>query len=107
MPRLFRNYGRVKMIEWLLVSAIGILVALGILLALVLWRKRKAGIAKEANYRALFVMGLVFFPVGLVWMIISFLIDTSLFPTGLPLFSLGLIYLSIGLANRDKWKKKA
>ena len=95
------------MIEWLwfLVSVLGLLIALGILLALVVWKRRKAGIVEEPNYRAFFIMGVVFFPVGLVWTIISFLTDISLF-IGMPLLSLGVIYLSIGLANRDKWMKK-
>ncbi|MDH5449017.1 MAG: hypothetical protein OEY24_03455 [Candidatus Bathyarchaeota archaeon] len=93
------------MTVWLLVSVMGILVALGLLVALVVWRKRKAGMVQEPNYRAFFIMGIAFIPVGFIWMTIAFTINAALFPTGLPLLSLGIIYLSIGLGNRDKWKK--
>lgn len=94
------------MSEWLLISVaiVAVLVVVGILLTLVVWKKRKEVKLEETNYRAFFIMGIAFFPTGLVFMIISFLSDIS-FVIGLPLFSMGLIYLIIGLANRDKWKK--
>ena len=82
-----------------------VLVALGILMALVLWKKRKEGKTAEPDYRALFIMGAVFFPVGLVALIIYFLADIP-FVIALPLLALGLAYLVAGLVNRDKWKAK-
>jgi len=84
---------------------VAILIVLGILLTLVAWKKRKEGQLEEPNYRAFFVMGIVWVPAGTVFMFTSFLLDIP-FVIGMPLFAVGLIYLIVGLANRDKWKKK-
>ena len=94
------------MSEWLLISGaiVAILIVVGILLTLVVWRKRKEGRLEEPNYRAFFIMGIAMFPAGIVFMLIYFLLDIP-FVTGMPLLAMGLIYLIIGLANRDKWKK--
>ncbi len=48
-------------------------------------------------------MGIVWVPVGIVFMFILLLSDLP-FVIGMPLFGMGLAYLAIGLANRDKWK---
>jgi hypothetical protein len=80
------------------------LLVVGILLALVLWKRRKEGKVEEPDYRAFFVMGLTWFPAGVVLMIVYFVSDIP-FVIGMPLFAMGLVYLAIGLANRDKWKK--
>jgi hypothetical protein len=47
---------------------------------------------KNMDYRSLFIVGVVLFPVGIV---------TGLF----PLFVLGMILVLISLGNRDKWEK--
>jgi hypothetical protein len=48
----------------------------------------------DLDYRSLFILGVIFFPVGLT--------------TGLiPLWAFGVALVLIALANRDKWKKKA
>jgi len=81
-----------------------ILVVAGVVLAWVLWKKKKEGSFSETNYRAFFIMGLSFIPAGAAMSVIYFLNDIP-FVIGLPIFALGAIYLSIGLANRDKWQK--
>ena len=86
------------------VAIAGILVGVGILLALVVWKKGKEGRVEEPNYRAFFVMGITWLPTGIVLMTIFFLADLP-FVAGMPLFAMGLIYLIVGLANRDKWEK--
>jgi uncharacterized membrane protein YfcA len=93
------------MSEWPLISAAiaVILIVVGILVAFVAWRRRKEGKLAEPNYRAFFVMGIVWVPVGMVFMFIFFLSDIP-FVIGMPLFAMGLVYLTIGLANRDRWK---
>lgn len=96
------------MSEWPLISAAiaGTLVVVGIVVAFVAfvaWRRRKEGKLAEPDYRAFFVMGIVLVPVGIVFMFILFLSDIP-FVTGMPLAAMGLVYLTIGLANRDKWK---
>jgi len=95
------------MSEWALISAAiaAILIVVGILVlvAFVAWRRRKEGTLAEPNYRAFFVMGIVFIPVGIAFMFIFLLSDIP-FVIGMPLLAMGLVYLAIGLANRDKWK---
>jgi uncharacterized membrane protein YfcA len=92
---------------WPLISAAiaAILVVVGILVAFVAWRGRKAGKLAEPDYRAFFVMGIVLVPVGVVFMFVFLLSDLP-FVIGMPLLAMGLVYLAIGLANRDKWKTK-
>ena len=91
-------------LPWIFVVTLAILIVVGILLVLVVWKRKKEGKLEEPNYRAFFVMGVIWFPAGIVFMVISFLLDIP-FVIGMPLFAMGLIYLIVGLANRDKWKK--
>ena len=87
------------------IAIAAILVMVGVVALFIIWKRRREGKPAEPNYRAFFMMGTVWFPVGLASMIIFFLLDVS-FVVGLPLFAMGIIYLSIGLANRDKWHKE-
>ena len=87
--------------EWILISIVivAIFVLIGIVLTLVVYKKKKEGKIEETNYQIFFILGICLFPVGLV-----FLINGNIAFIGLV--GMGLIYLIIGLANRDKWKKK-
>ena len=82
-----------------------ILVLVGVVALVLIWKRRREGKPSEPNYRAFFMMGSVWFPVGLASMVIFFLLDVN-FVVGIPLFAMGIIYLSIGWANRHKWKKE-
>ena len=86
--------------EWLIILlGIGMItIILGVLVA---WKKRKDGKSKETDYRAFFIMGISFLPLGIVMTI------TIGNPGMLGLTALGIIYMIMGLANRDKWKKKS
>ncbi len=92
---------------WILIS-IG-LVAIGLFLGLFVFfafrKKMKEEKYKEPNYRSYFLMGVIWFPLGLVSMIVYRFFDISFVP-GIPLFAMGLIFLYMGWTNRDKWKKK-
>jgi len=81
-----------------LLAIIGILVVTGVIIVLV-WKKRKEQPTAEPNYLVFFILGICWFPLGVVF------ISTDN-PVGYFFFILGLSYLAIGLANRDKWKKK-
>lgn len=85
-----------------LLLLMGIVVTL--LLVVVLRKRKKKGKTRETDYLAFFIMGLAFFPTGVVMIIVYFLAEIP-FEIGLPLFVLGLIYLIIGMTHRDKWKK--
>ena len=87
-----------------------LIAAVGIVTALLVWKRKKEVKLEEPNYRAFFVMGIIWFPIGIVSMFIVLILDIPPFPigfvAGMPLFAMGLIYFIIGLTNRDKWKKK-
>jgi len=87
------------------IAIASILVLVGVVALVLIWKRRREGKPSEPSYRAFFMMGTVWFLVGLTSMIIFLLLDVS-FVVGLPLFAMGAIYLSIGLANRDKWHKE-
>ncbi|MFC1870952.1 hypothetical protein ACFLYF_00910 [Chloroflexota bacterium] len=85
-------------------AIIAIVIAVGIIMALMVWKKKREGRSEKANYRAFFVLGIVVISVSIVLMFISFILQI-LFLIVTPILALGLIYLIIGLVNRDKWKK--
>jgi len=88
--------------EWILISALIIAVLLVIILIItfVTFKNKKEGKTGEINYKILFIIGLVWIPVGSVYMIaVNFLI-------GIAFIGMGVIYIAIGLANKDKWKKE-
>ena len=86
------------MSDWILILPIiaGLSTLLGLVLMLFLWKKRKEG-AVEPDYRAFYILGIIFTPLGIV---LSVVVTWAL----LGITALGVIYLIIGLANRDKWK---
>jgi uncharacterized membrane protein len=89
----------------ILIAIVAVLVITGILLVFLLWKRQKDGKQMETDYRAFFIMGVTFFPIGIAMMIVYFLADLP-FVIALPFVILGLVYLIISLNNRDKWKKK-
>ena len=88
------------MAEWTSISIaiIALLVLIGIILILLVWRKR--GIVGEPNYKVFFTLGFVWLPVGVVFMLA---VNPAI---GGAFMGMGAAYLAIGLANRDKWEKK-
>ena len=89
--------------EWILISIIlvAVLVIIGIILTLVFWKKKKDGtINREINYKAFYSIGIIWIPVGVVFMIA---VNPAL---GIAFMAIGISYMAIGLANRDKWKNK-
>ena len=92
--------GSVSIMSLLLLT--GIVITL--LLVVVLRKMKQKGKAGETDYRAFFIMGVVFLPTGFAMMVVYVVAELP-FEIGLPLFALGLIYIIIGLVNRDKWKK--
>lgn len=73
-----------------LIIGVGILTVLLALIAIYILKK-KTGQKVEPDYRAFFILGISFLPVGIA--------------TDNPgLWGMGVIFLILGLANRDKWK---
>jgi len=80
-------------LPWILLAiAVGIIV-LGLAVVLV-WKNRKK--RKEMDYRVYYNIGIVWFPLGIVFWIVF---DSIFF------FIMGVVFLAIGLANKDKWGK--
>ena len=74
-------------------------------LAVVAMIRKKEDKTRKTNYRALFILGVTFFPLGLIYEIIFFISGTIVFLVlGLSFIAMGLSYLAIGLSNRDKWR---
>lgn len=74
-----------------------LLLIVGIVTLLILLKKRKERKMEEPDYRAFFIMGISFLPLGII---LSVVVSVGL----LAIAALGLIYIIIGLTNRDKWK---
>lgn len=74
---------------------LGVIIGVGTLFLVVLRRKR----VTETNYKTFFILGIPFMGLGSAWIAIDY------FRTmGIIFLCLGVVYLSIGLANRNKWK---
>ena len=67
---------------------------------MVFLKKKKEGKIEEPNYQVFFSLGIMWIPIGVVFMIT---INPGL---GVAFMALGIVYMAIGLANRDKWGKK-
>jgi len=81
------------------------LILVGILVAMALRKKREEK-SRETNYRVIFILGVTFFPVGIIYQIVFFVSGKTVFLVlGLSFIAMGLSYLAIGLSNRDKWKE--
>jgi uncharacterized membrane protein len=88
--------------EWILLTIIlgAIAVIVGVfVLFMMMQKKKKDGTYKEPDYRAFFIMGICFLPMGLIF-------TTVISPAFNGLLAIGIIYMLIGLANRDKWNNK-
>lgn len=88
------------MSEWILTSAliVAALVLIGIILTIIVLKKKKEGKMGEPNYQVFFIIGMAWIPIGCVFMITINLV------IGIAFMSMGATYLAIGLANRNKWK---
>lgn len=73
----------------------GLTLALG--LGVLVWKNRANLNRGEPNYKAFFIMGTSFLPLGIV------LSAATGNPGLIGISGLGAAYLAIGLSNRDKW----
>jgi hypothetical protein len=84
-------------IPWIFVGlAVGALAVTAGIALMFVTVKRRRGI--EPDYRSLYMMGLIWAPIGLVlWLTLDN-------PGMIGLSVMGMIFLVIGLANREKWQ---
>jgi len=88
---------------------IGIVVGLILvgILAVFALKRNKERKAKGTNYRAFFILGICFLPLGIIYEIVFFVSGTMIFLVlGIAFIGMGLSYLAIGLGNKDKWRKQ-
>ncbi len=89
--------------DWLLWVIRAIIIVVGIILAVVIWKGKKEGRYQEFSFR-FFVIGSTIFILGIILLIVSFITDLSFF-FGLYLTSAGIIDLIVGLVIRKIWEK--
>ena len=79
-------------------SILAVLVILGIVFWIITIKRGKEGRPVTTNYRALFMMGVIFTGAGVT---LSLSTDN---PGFYGMAMMGIVYFVIGLANRDKWQ---
>jgi hypothetical protein len=86
---------------WILLTILLGLIAVivGVFVLFVMQKKKKKGTYKEPDYRAFFILGICFLPMGIIF-------TSSINPGFIGFIGLGIVYMAIGLANKDKWKKE-
>jgi hypothetical protein len=89
------------MTVWILIgiAVIALLIVLGIMITVVVYKKKKEGMLGEPNYRSFCSTGIVVLAIGIVFMV-------TIHPGFIAFIGMGVAYLVIGLAHRDKWEQK-
>jgi len=80
-----------------------ILIVVGIILAIMIWKGKKEGRYQRYDFR-FFVIGIAAFIMGVILLLVSFLTDLS-FDLGLFLTTAGAIGIIIGFVIRNTWDK--
>ncbi len=80
-----------------------VLIVVGIILAIIIWKGKKEGRYQRYDFR-FFVIGITAFIMGVILLIVSFITDLSLF-YALYLIAAGAIGIIIGLVVRNIWEK--
>jgi len=75
-----------------------ILVLLGIFAIVVALKRKREGRQIKIDYYAFFILGIAFFPLGLILM---YFIDFGF----IGLAGLGITYIIIGLSHRNQWRR--
>ncbi len=89
--------------DWLLWVVRAVIIVVGIILAIIIWRGKKEGRYQKFSLR-FFVIGITIFILGIILLIVSFITELSFF-YGLYLTAVGAIALIIGLVIRKIWEK--
>jgi flagellar basal body-associated protein FliL len=87
---------------WILISIFLFIIAviIGIIVFFTFRINQKEGVKREVDYRAFFIIGISFLPLGIV---LTFVVGN---PGFIGFMGLGIAYIAIGLTNKDKWKKE-
>jgi len=80
-----------------------VIIAVGIIVAIMVWKGKKEGRYKKYSIRA-FALGIPIFIIGVILLIVSLITDLSFF-YGSYLTAVGAIAIIIGLVIRNIWEK--
>ena len=80
-----------------------VLIIVGIILAIMVWKGKKEGRYQEYSFR-FFAIGITALILGVILLIVSFITDLLLF-YALYLIAAGAIAIIIGLVIRNIWEK--
>jgi hypothetical protein len=89
--------------DWLPWVIRAVLIIVGIILAIMIWKGKKKGRYQRYDFR-FFVIGITAFVMGIILLIVSFVTDLF-WDYGLFLTAAGAIILVIGLVIRNIWEK--
>ncbi len=89
--------------DWLLWVIRAVIIVVGIILAIMIWKGKKEGRYQRYSLR-FFVIGITALILGGILLIVSFITDLSFF-YGLYLTAAGAIGIIIGLVIRNIWEK--
>ncbi len=89
--------------DWLLWVVRAIIIVVGIILVIIIWRGKKEGRYQKLSLR-FFVIGITALILGVILLIVSFITDLLLF-YGLYLIAAGSIAIIIGWVIRSIWEK--
>ena len=90
--------------DWLLWVIRAVLIIVGIILTVIIWKGRKEGKYQEYSLRFL-TIGITALILGVILLIVSSVTDLSYFYS-LFLSAVGVIVIIIGLVVRNKWEKR-
>ena len=81
-----------------------VLIVVGTIAAIMVWKGKKEGRFQERYYFGFFIIGITAFTMWVILLIVSFITDLSFF-YGLYLIAAGAIGIIIGLVVRNIWEK--
>ena len=90
--------------DWLLWVVRAVLIVVGIIMVIIVSKRKKEGIYQGQYYIGIIVIGITAFILGVILGIVSFITDLSLF-YGSYLTAVGVIAIIVGLVARKIWKK--
>ena len=90
--------------DWLLWVVRAIIIVVGIIMVIMVLKRKREGIYQGQYYIGIFVIGITALILGVILLIVSFITDLSLF-YALYLIAVGAIGIIIGLVARKIWKK--
>ncbi len=90
--------------DWLLWVIRAVIIIVGIVVVIMVLKRKKQGIYQGQYYIGIIVIGITSLILGVILLIVSFITDLSLF-YALYLIAVGAIAIIIGLVTRNIWKK--